>query len=243
MYIEEVVFLNFVIDYIILYVLTLILNNNVSNKRIMICSMFGELSLILLFVNINYYLVIFFKFLLGLLMIFIYGGYNNRKSFFTNLIWFYSLSFFLGGFLYYIKLNVYNYKYYLLLVPVILNLYKYFIKDLINNLPLRHKVNIYLSNGEILYLNGYMDTGNTLVEPYENRKVIIINNANINEDYFLVPYETIDGCCLMKCFKPKKVFIDGFGDRNDIVVGVINRKFNGFECLLNYNLLEGICIS
>ena len=36
-----------------------------------------------------------------------------------------------------------------------------------------------------------MDSGNTLIEPYGNRKVIIINKK-INENYYLVPYKTID---------------------------------------------------
>lgn len=240
MYIEEVMVLNFVIDYIILYILTLILKNNVSNKKIILCSFVGELSLFLLFISINYYILLFFKFALGLLIIYIYDGYKDRKSFFNNLVWFYSLSFFLGGFLYYIKLNVYNYKYYLFLVPIVLNVYRYFIKDLISNISLRYKVNIYLNNGDILCLNGYMDTGNTLVEPYNNKNVIIINKDFVTEDYFLVPYETIGGSSLIKCFKPKKVFIDGFGEIEDVVIGVVNRKFSGYECLLNYNLMEGL---
>ena len=82
-----------------------------------------------------------------------------------------------------------------------------------------------------------MDTGNTLKEPYSNKNVIIINK-NINENFFLVPFKTIDNSSLIKCFKPKKVYIDGLGERKDIVVGISNKKFKGFNCLLNYNLME-----
>ena len=46
---------------------------------------------------------------------------------------------------------------------------------------------------------------------------------------------------MIKCFNPKEVFIEGLGRRNDISVGVINKKFMGYDCLLNYKLLEGTC--
>ena len=93
------------------------------------------------------------------------------------------------------------------------------------------------TNGVVVasYWNDY--TGNTLVDPYTNKNVIIINK-DIKEKFFLVPFKTIENSSLLKCFKPKKVYIDGIGERNDIVVGVTNKKFNGFNCLLNYNLME-----
>ena len=112
--------------------------------------------------------------------------------------------------------------------------YEYDIKKLINT---RYNVTIYLNNGEILNLRGYMDTGNTLIEPYSNKKVIIINK-NVNENYYLVPYKTIDNSSLIKCFNPKRVYIDGLGERKDISIGIINKKFDGYDCLLNYKIME-----
>ena len=84
-----------------------------------------------------------------------------------------------------------------------------------------------------------MDSGNSLIDPFSNKKVIIINKK-VDENFYLVPYKTINSESLIKCFKPKKVFIDGIGVRDDVVVGVINKKFNGFNCLLNYKLMEEI---
>lgn len=84
-----------------------------------------------------------------------------------------------------------------------------------------------------------MDTGNTLIEPYTNKKVIFINKT-IDENYFLVPYKTIDNSSLIKCFKPKKIYIETLGERKDVVVGVLNKKLNNFDCLLNYKLMEDI---
>lgn len=238
MYIEELLIINFIIDFIILDTINILINNNIKKKRIIYGSLFGEISLIYLFINMNTFIMIIFKILLGMIMVYISFGYNDYKSYMRNLIWFYMVSFFLGGALYYFKINsLIKYKYYLLIIPLIMNIYKYFTYDLKSIISLKHKVNIYLSNGKILYLNGYMDTANTLLEPYNQNKVIIINEK-VNEDFFLVPYETINESSLIRCFKPKKVYIDGIGTRNDVVVGIINKKFYGYDCLLNYRLME-----
>lgn len=237
-YIDELIILNFIIDFLILKTTSKILKLNVTTLRIILSSLFGEISLLYLFVNLNNLELTIFKLLIGVIMNLIAFSYNDLKEFIKRLIYFYMFSFFLGGTLYYLKIeSLIKYQYYLLLIPIIMNILKYFTYNLKNIISLRHKVTIYLKNGKVLYLNGYMDTGNTLKEPYSNKNVIIINK-NINENFFLVPFKTIDNSSLIKCFKPKKVYIDGLGERKDIVVGISNKKFKGFNCLLNYNLME-----
>ncbi len=237
-YIDELIILNFIIDFLILKTTSKILKLNVTTLRIILSSLFGEISLLYLFVNLNNLELTIFKLLIGVIMNLIAFSYNDLKEFIKRLIYFYMFSFFLGGTLYYLKIeSLVKYQYYLLLIPIIMNILKYFTYNLKNIISLRHKVTIYLKNGKVLYLNGYMDTGNTLKEPYSNKNVIIINK-NINENFFLVPFKTIDNSSLIKCFKPKKVYIDGLGERKDIVVGISNKKFKGFNCLLNYNLME-----
>lgn len=237
-YIDELIILNFIIDFLILKTTSKILKLNVTTLRIILSSLFGEISLLYLFVNLNNLELTIFKLLIGVIMNLIAFSYNDLKEFIKRLIYFYMFSFFLGGTLYYLKIeSLVKYQYYLLLIPIIMNILKYFTYNLKNIISLRHKVTIYLKNGKVIYLNGYMDTGNTLKEPYSNKNVIIINK-NINENFFLVPFKTIDNSSLIKCFKPKKVYIDGLGERKDIVVGISNKKFKGFNCLLNYNLME-----
>ena len=69
-------------------------------------------------------------------MIYISFGYNDFKNFIKNIIYYYILSFFLGGILYYFKINsLINYKFYLLIVPIIMNIYEYF------EYNLRHYIN------------------------------------------------------------------------------------------------------
>ena len=238
-YLDDFIIINFFIDFIVIYTCSSILKINVRKYRILLSCLIGELSIISLFVSMNNYLLLFFKLLLCMIMILVSFGYNDYKSFVKNTIYYYILNFLVGGVLYYFKNNgLINYLYYLLLIPVFMKIYKYFAYNLKNNLSLRHKVTIYLNNGKTLYLNGYMDSGNELIEPFTNRKVIIINKKDLKENYYFVPYKTIDNSSLIRCFNPKKVYIDGLGERNDISVGVINKKFKGFNCLLNYKLLE-----
>lgn len=237
-YIDELIMLNFIIDFLILKTTSSILKLNTKTSRLIISSIVGEISLLYLFVSFNNIELTLFKLLIGIIMNVISFGYINLKDFIKNLLYFYMFSFFLGGTLYYLKIeSLVKYKYYILLIPIIMNILKKLTYNLKNIIKLRHKVTIYLKNGNVLYLNGYMDTGNTLVDPYTNKNVIIINK-DIKEKFFLVPFKTIENSSLLKCFKPKKVYIDGIGERNDIVVGVTNKKFNGFNCLLNYNLME-----
>ena len=114
----------------------------------------------------------------------------------------------------------------------------------INN-TLHHKVDLYINN-EIINLNGLMDTGNTLLEPYNNKKIIIVYDKRLNElvnenNFFLVPIDSVNNHILLKCIKVDKVFIEGLGIRKDVVVGLSNERIkrNNINCILNYLLMEG----
>lgn len=237
-YIDELLLINFLIDFFILNVNKNILKINVKNRRLILSALFGEITTIVFFIKINTVELIIIKLFTSLILIIIAYGYTDIKTTIKNIIYFHIASFLLGGILYYFKSeNIINYGYYLLLIPIILNIYKYFVYNLKNIINTRYKVTIYLNNGKILYLNGFMDTGNSLLDPYSNKKVIIIDKK-VNENFYLIPYKTINTDSLMKCFKPKKVYIDGIGQRKDIVIGITNKKFKGYNCLLNYKLME-----
>ena len=240
-YIDELIFLNFIIDYILIDFTSNILKINISVKRKILSCLSGEISILYLFINLNNLFLILFKIFVGIIMILIAFGFNDIKSFIKNILYFYTFSFLLGGTLYYFKIeNLINYKYFLLLIPVIMNSYKKLTYNLKNILSTKYKVTIYLNNGSVLYLNGHMDTGNNLIDPITNKKVIIINKK-INENYFFVPYRTIDNESLMKCFKPDYVYIDKVGNIDNVLIGLSPKKINidGVDCLINKDILEG----
>ena len=234
-YIDEYIIINTFIDYIILKSCSYILKINTTNKRIIIACLVSNISLILLFININVFMNMFFKLILSILMIYISFG---KLDLLKNTIYFYILNFLVGGFLFYFKNEgLLKYKYYLFFIPIFINIFKYFAYNLKKYLKLKYKVTVYLKDGKVLYLNGYMDSANTLVEPYTNKK-IIITNKKIDGDYFLVPYKTIDNSSFIRCINPLYVYIDGIGLRRDISIGIINKKFKGYDCLLNYRIME-----
>ena len=180
-YIDELLLLNFIIDYILLTTTSKLLKINTRKYKIFLSCLIGELSLISLFIDTSNFILLIIKLLTCTLMIIVSFGFNDIKTFIKNTTYFYIINFFLGGCLYYFKLeNLIKYKYYILLIPLIIHIYWYFTYNLKNVFSLKYKVTVYLNNGKVLYLNGFMDTGNNLIEPYNNRKVIIINKK-INE--------------------------------------------------------------
>ena len=225
-YLDEFILLNFIIDYILLNCLKDLLKINTRKYRLFLSSLIGEITILSLFFKLNNHLIFIINIIICMFMIVVAFGYTDIKTLIKNTIYFYILNFFIGGCLFYFKNEkLIKYRYLILLVPIIMKIYKYFAYNLKNIVSLKHKVTVYLNNGKVLYLNGYMDTANTLIEPYGNKKVIIIDK-NIKEDLFYVPYRT------------KRVYIDGIGERNDVCIGIINQKFIGYNCLLNYKLME-----
>ena len=104
-YIDELIILNFIIDFLILKTTSSILKLNVKNSRLIISSIVGEISLLYLFINLNNIELTLFKLSIGVIMNFISFGYINLKEFLKNLLYFYMFSFFLGGTLYYLKIE------------------------------------------------------------------------------------------------------------------------------------------
>lgn len=239
-YIEDVILINLVIDYILLKTLNNLLKLKAKKINLILSSIVGTVSLIFLYIIKSNIVLFILKLLISIIMIIIAFKYKNIKELIKETIYLYIISFFLGGTIYYLKVeSMINYSFILLLVSSIIKIYYKFESNLKQNINTKYRVNIYLNNGDILNLIGYMDTGNTLIEPYTNKKVIFINKT-IDENYFLVPYKTIDNSSLIKCFKPKKIYIETLGERKDVVVGVLNKKLNNFDCLLNYKLMEDI---
>ena len=71
----------------------------------------------------------------------------------------------------------------------------------------------------------------------DNQELIKTRLDNI----LLVPYNTIDGHGLLKCFKPKKLFIYGIGIRRNVLIGLTDDiKIDGVDCILGQKVIERI---
>ena len=92
------------------------------------------------------------------------------------------------------------------------------------------------------HLMGYLDTGNTLYDPYFNKPILIVNN-NINiysKKFIIVPFKSLNNTGVLKCFIVKKVFIEYLGYLENVLIGKSTSKFSlsGVDIILNIKLLE-----
>ena len=234
-YLDLILIINFIIDYLLLYGTKKILKNKTSIKRILLGSIIGSISSLLMIYQNN----IIMKILISILIIIITFGINNIIK---NTTYFYLLSIILGGTLYLFDLNIYklNYQILLLISPILIYLY---IKENIKykNIYLNNYiVEIYINN-KLYKLEGMIDTGNELKDPYKKRSIILVN---INLDYrqfkyLFVPFNALNTQGIIPCIKPDKIIINNKIFTN-YLIGLSKDKFhlNGVECILPNTIKE-----
>ena len=259
-YIDLLLFLNFAFDFILLMTTSLILKRNTKLIRIFIGALIGSITIIVLFIPFTTLSLFIVKIFLSIIIIISTFGFKDIRYTLNNLFYFYITSILLGGFMYYLNVEFSyknigmvfyhkgigtNYLFILVVSPIILLLYLKAMKKYKQDNTLNYKVDVYIRN-KVINLNGFMDTGNTLIDPYSNKKIIIVYKKRLenivnDSNYFLVPIESVNNRYLLKCIKVDKVYIEGLGIRKDVVIGISNDKIkrNGIDCILNYLLLEG----
>jgi len=245
-YIDLLLFLNFIYDALILLTVSVTLKRNVSFKRIVLGGITGALSTFLIFLSINKYLLFILKIFTGLIMLLITFKYKNIKYFLNNILYLYMCSVILAGFLYFLKIEFNNLSYpiSLCIAPIILYLYIKEQKNLNKVINFYKKVLITLKNNQVLELTGFIDSGNTLKDPITNKFIILINKNKLKGIYNIrspiyVPIKTVNNTSLLECISIKNMIIDN-KIYNEYLLG-LSETFNGFEgvdCLLNYHLLE-----
>lgn len=252
-YIDLILILNFGFDFILLFATSYLLKRNTKLIKILLGSLFGSLSTLLLFFNVSSFTLFIMKLLISIFMILITFSYNNIKNFIKNLIHLYLNSIILGGFLYLLNIE-FSYKHnglifyhnglsinfiiLIILSPIIIYLYVKQIKELKVTQNNYHKIDIFLDKE--YHLNAYLDSGNKTRSIYFNKGINIINKNIIKEDlkYFYEPITTINGTSIIKCFKVKRILIDNV-ELNDVIFGISNEYFKiDVDVILNNKIWE-----
>ena len=235
-YVDLVFLLNVFLDFILLMSVSVILTRNAKVSRIILGSILGGVSTLLLFINLSSITSLFLKLLLGLLMVLTTFGYKSIKYTFNNLFYLYTLSFSVGGVMYLLMEKGF-YNYVILIIGFIIVLFMYIkqIKNYQNNYSNYYSVELYFKNKKYL-LTGYLDTGNKLYDSYKHRPVII-TSKKINyklEEIIYVPYISLNNQNVLKCLKPDKIIINNH-IFNNYLVGISNDKFkiDGINCILH----------
>ena len=197
-----------------------------------------------------------YKLIVSIFMIIISFGYKNIKYTFKNIYYMYLISMILGGFLTFINNSLSNINEGLLfinsnikiniIISIILSIFLLIsyiknIKELKTNYNKYYKIDIYFNKNKIS-LNGFLDTGNKLIDPYKGWPIILVDKdkININKNYIFVPYNTISSHDLLKCIKVDKIYIEKIGIRKKLLLGLTdNINIDGVDCILNEKLLEG----
>lgn len=243
-YIDLFFLFNTIMDIIIITSVSILLKRNTTYKRILISSLLGGISSLMLFTSINRLLL---ELITIILMVTIAFKYKNIRYFLTNILYTYILSILLGGLIYLfnskVTLNIYlNYLVIIILSIEVMTLYIKENKKIKNTYNNYYKVDIYFKDKEKISLIGFLDTGNNLYDPYKKRPIILVDKKYQKEDKFiLVPYHTINGEGLLKCIKPEKVYIEKIGYKNNLLVAFSSSPstINGVEVLLHKDLMKG----
>lgn len=243
-YVDLVFFINFLIDFTLLLAVNISLKRYSKLYRIIFGSLIGSISLGGLFININYILNIALKIIMAFSMVVVSFGYKNIKYTFYNFIYLYMCSMILGGFLYYMKLNV-SYNIIIIFIGIIfLMLFVKSLKVLREIKNYYYKVKIVFNNNFNLDLVGFLDSGNRMVDPISKRPVIIINRKQIKgkikiRSPMYVPFNTVNNHGVMECIKPNKLYVNNIL-LNNYLIGLSDEvfKLNGANCLLNFKVWE-----
>lgn len=255
-YVDLVMILNFFFDFLLLLSVSLLLRRNVSILRLMTGAFIGGLSILFLFIKMSNWLLFILKVGISIIMLLASFGFKSMRYTLKNFLYLYSASIILGGFLYFLNTQfsyrqegmVFFYQglsinvvFLIIFCPIILYIY---IKQ---GLWLKHHYNHYYKvdmviNDKQYMFNGFLDTGNRLVDIYSHKPIILIDTNIPSDRFFYVPYKGAREEGLLKCIKADKVLINKEVFHN-VIVGLLDQKIkiDGINCLLNERLWEGIC--
>lgn len=246
-YVDIVLLLNFVYDYLLLLTTGLILKREIYLKRIFIASLMGSLSVFLLFLSINNIILFILKMVIACVMVVVSFGLVDIKYLINNLVYLYMNSIILSGFMYYlsVEFNSVNTNCILLFVisPIVLLLYYKSIFLLKEKVSLVVNVKIVLLDDSTFSLMGYVDSGNKLFDFISGKHIIIINDGvcKFNNNPMYVPFCGVDKSGVLPCYKIKYLEI---GDKfyYNYLVGVSSSEISidGIGCILNSKLMEDL---
>lgn len=255
-YLDYVFFINFLFDFILLLGISMILKRNTKIFKIILGSIFGGFSTFVLFFYLPSFLFFLIKILFGIVMVIVVFGFKDLKYTGLNFLYLMILSVILGGCLYLINIEIgydnvgmvfftngksVNSFILLLLACVVIFIYTKVEKNYKKNIDFNYEVNLYVNNKK-LKLNGFIDTGNSLYDPYFNKPIMILNKGFVLDcdKFVLVPFKTVNETGLMKCYFVDKMYVKSIGYIKKCLIGISNEKFDvsGIDIILHKDLWE-----
>jgi len=248
-YIDLVFIINLIMDFYILSGVKFLLRLRTKLYRIILGSLVGSLSIFLLFFSLSTLYLNLLKIIISIIMILTTFGKNKL---FYNLFYLYIISIFLGGSIYLINdslgykvdgflfiNNGYSINLIILLIlsPLIIFLY---VKELLNykkKINTSYNVIIKFKNKEI-NIEGFLDTGNKLIDPYFHRPIILLNKKYISlrgKKIIYVPFSSLNNNSLLKCITCEYILINE-KKVTDVLIGISENL--EIDCILNERIID-----
>lgn len=279
--IEYVLVDNLVINFLILFLTSKILKVDLNKIRTIFANIFGTgMAFLFPILNLPASVFVLLKLLIGGIISLIAFDCKTIKRFFINYFVFISSTALFGGISFIIcflstgKLNPDIFQSLNLNFPVgailgIAFVYFYVVLGAIKTINERKKISEFVFSAQVkkgdkkVYFKGYLDTGNTLIDPKTNQPVVIVQYALFNK-IFKVPIEKIltqksidevEGARYieyktvgkeikkMLVFPVEKLIVktgEKTVERKDAILGLSFQKFTKFfgcEALLNPGIL------
>lgn len=251
-YIDLIILINFIIDGLLLISVDILLKRNTKLKRIIIASLLGSFSILLLFTIKSSLVLLLLKLVVSIIMVIISFGYKSFKYFKDNLFWLYIISIILGGSIYLVSDQIsltnnglvfskngfkINLIMIIIITPIILFKYLKNIKTFKNTYSNYYDVDIYYM-GEKVSDTGFLDTGNKLIDPFFGTPVILVNKDLIKKkaNTFFIPYHVLNNEGILEVFKPDKVVINKKITKK-VLIGLSDVSLNGVKIILNMEVI------
>ena len=205
-YIEYVVFDNFVMNYLILFFTKFAIRSKIKKLNMFLSTIFGVgCAVVLPLVTLNIAVMIPAKICVGVLMVLMLKKYENFRQFSVHLLLFLTFTFVFGGFCYAV-INLFNlpttasgvlllgFEVPMGLIMLLMAVYVYFLSKIIlysrhrnENDEFYYDVTIKL-NGQNYYLRGFLDSGNKLTDETDT-PIIVISFRTFCKLFTKVPLE------------------------------------------------------
>lgn len=239
-YVDFIIFINFVYDFMILASVSILLKRNTSTKKILIGCLIGSSTLCSLFISLSSTTLFLLKLITSLAMVvFTFGGYHVIE----NIFYFYIITIIIGGFQYMFSGNEYqiNLIMMLCLSPIIIGLYIYSQWRYKKSIHTRYDV-IIIDGKRAYTLTGYMDTGNTLKDPITKYPILLVSNSIsfYSDKVYYVPYRVVNNDAILKCIKVDKVLVAN--KEVKVLLGLVDNNIfkAGIDIILNECIREEI---
>ena len=251
-YVDLVFFINFMYDLLLL--ISVSLERKIFPKfyRFLLGSLVGALSMFFLFFSFSSLVLFLFKFLISILMLLATFSYRNKNFLYQNIKSLYGSSIILGGLMYFLNVQSsyrqegliffhdgtsINLIIIIIASPILFYLYKKEKRKYQVKQQLLHTVQVTYKQ-QVFTHQAYLDTGNTIKDPYKKRDVIVMKEQAFVpsiEESLLVPYKTVGHQGLLRCVIADELVIDEKKiEKSHYLIGFSEEMINieGATCIL-----------